>query len=111
MVPWQIGPLDGHFPAERAIGWLPRRGVADTLKGYEIQGWFALLAPSKTPVALIRDYNAALNAVVNDPAFVARLGELGAEARTGTPAAANDYMRQEVAHWGEMIRSANISLD
>ncbi|WP_077001402.1 tripartite tricarboxylate transporter substrate binding protein [Variovorax sp. KK3] len=85
--------------------------VAETLKGYEIQGWFALLAPSKTPAALVREYNAALNAVVNDPAFVARLGELGAEARTGTPAAANDYIQQEIARWGEVIRSANISLD
>ncbi|RYF71085.1 MAG: tripartite tricarboxylate transporter substrate binding protein, partial [Comamonadaceae bacterium] len=62
--------------------------VAETLPGYEIQGWFALLAPAKISTTLLRDYNAALNAVINDPAFVARLNELGAETVTGTPDAA-----------------------
>ena len=85
--------------------------VAETLPGYEIQGWFAMLAPAKTPPALVRDFNAALNAVVNEPAFVARLNELGAETVTGTPAAANDYIQKEITRWGAVIRSANISLD
>jgi tripartite-type tricarboxylate transporter receptor subunit TctC len=85
--------------------------VAESLPGYEIQGWFALLAPAKTPASLVRDYNTALNAVVNDAAFVARLKELGAETVTGTPAAANDYIRREISRWGAVIRSANIALD
>jgi tripartite-type tricarboxylate transporter receptor subunit TctC len=85
--------------------------VAETLPGYEIQGWFALLAPSNTAPSLVREYNAALNAVVNDPAFVSRLGDLGAETMTGSPAMANDYIQKEVARWGGVIRSANISLD
>lgn len=85
--------------------------VAETLPGYEIQGWFALLAPTRTPQPLIRDYNAALNEVVNDPAFLARLSQLGASAVTGSPAAANDYIQTEISRWGGVIRSAKISLD
>ena len=85
--------------------------VAETLPGYEIQGWFALLAPAKTPSNLVREYNAALNAVVSDPAFVSRLSEVGAETMTGTSAMANDYIQKEIARWGSVIRSANISLD
>lgn len=85
--------------------------VAETLPGYEIQGWFALLAPAKTPQTLIVEVNAALNSVVNDPAFSARLADLGAETMTGTPAMANDYIQKEIARWGAVIRSANISLD
>lgn len=85
--------------------------VAETLPGYEIQGWFALLAPAKTPPNLVREYNAALNAVVSDIAFVSRLSEVGAEAVTGTPAMANDYVQKEISRWGGVIRSANISLD
>lgn len=85
--------------------------VAETIPGYEIQGWFALLAPAKTAPSLIREYNAALNAVVNDPAFITRLGDLGAEAMTGTPAMANDYIQKEISRWGAVIRSANIVLD
>lgn len=85
--------------------------VAEALPGYEIQGWFALLAPSNMAPSLVRDYNAALNAVVNDPAFVNRLGDLGAETMTASPAMANEYIQREVARWGGVIRAANISLD
>jgi tripartite-type tricarboxylate transporter receptor subunit TctC len=85
--------------------------VAETLPGYEIQGWFALLAPAKTPPNLVREYNAALNAVVSDPAFVSRLREVGAETMTGTPEMANAYIQKEISRWGGVIRSANISLD
>lgn len=85
--------------------------VAETLPGYEIQGWFALLAPAKTPANIVRDYNAALNAVVGDAAFAGRLNELGAETMTGTPAMANSYIQKEISRWGEVIRSAKISLD
>lgn len=67
--------------------------VAETLPGYEIQGWFALLAPAKTPSNLVREYNAALNAVVSDAAFVSRLSEVGAETITGTPAMAHECKR------------------
>jgi tripartite-type tricarboxylate transporter receptor subunit TctC len=85
--------------------------VAETLPGYEIQGWFALLAPAKTPPNIVREFNVALNAVVSDPAFVSRLADVGAETITGTPAMANDYIQKEISRWGGVIRSANISLD
>jgi tripartite-type tricarboxylate transporter receptor subunit TctC len=85
--------------------------VAETLPGYEIQGWFALLAPAKTPPNLVREYNAALNAVVSDAAFVNRLKQVGAETVTGTPAMANAYIQEEIQRWGDVIRSAKISLD
>lgn len=85
--------------------------VAETLPGYEIQGWFALMAPAKTPTNLVREYNAALNAVVSDAAFVSRMSDVGAETITGTPAMANEYIQKEVSRWGGVIRAANITLD
>jgi tripartite-type tricarboxylate transporter receptor subunit TctC len=85
--------------------------VAETLPGYEIEGWFALLAPAKTSPELVREYNAALNAVVSEPTFRSRLSEVGAETMTGTPAMANADIQKEIARWRGVIRSANISLD
>lgn len=85
--------------------------VAETLPGYEIQGWFALLAPARTPPKLVREYNAALNAVVGEAAFVNRMHALGAETMTGTPATADEYIQNEISRWGKVIRTANISLD
>jgi tripartite-type tricarboxylate transporter receptor subunit TctC len=85
--------------------------IADTLPGYEIEGWFALMASSRTPEALVKELNQALNQIVNEVSFVRRLNELGAEPVTTTPGKADEFVRKEVARWGEVIRSANISLD
>jgi tripartite-type tricarboxylate transporter receptor subunit TctC len=85
--------------------------VAQTLPGYEVLGWFAVLAPAGTPPDIVQAYNEALNATVADAAFEQKLSKIGAEAMTATPAATDKYIRQEIARWGDLIRQSNISLD
>lgn len=85
--------------------------LSDFYPGYEIQGWFALLAPSKTPSAIILKLNAALNAVVKEESFQKRLIELGAEPLGGSGAEADSFIRTEISRWEKVIRAANITLD
>jgi tripartite-type tricarboxylate transporter receptor subunit TctC len=85
--------------------------VAETLPGYEVLGWFALLAQARTPSQVVQEYNTALDAAVGDPAFEQKLSKIGAEAMTATPAEAEKYIRQEIARWGDLIRQSNIALD
>lgn len=85
--------------------------IAESFPGYEVQGWFAMVGPAKLPTNLMREINAALNSIASDPNFKRTLTDLGAEAITGTPAAADEYIRQEVNRWGGVIRAANITLD
>lgn len=85
--------------------------VAATLPGFEIQGWFALLAPAKTSPKVMQGLNTALNAVTSDASFLARLKDLGAEAMGGSSSEADAFIRAELERWGEIIRSANIVLD
>jgi tripartite-type tricarboxylate transporter receptor subunit TctC len=85
--------------------------VAQTLPGYEVLGWFAVLAPARTPPDTVQEYNTALNATVADAAFEQKLSKIGADAMTATPAATDKYIRQEIARWGDLIRQSNISLD
>lgn len=51
--------------------------VADTYPGYEVVGWFQILAPMGTPSAIIERVNADLNKVTAQPEVVARFAELG----------------------------------
>src|SRR5262245_8184957 len=56
--------------------------VAETgqgLEGFEVLGWFAVLAPAKTPPAVVTLLNAELNRMIAKPAIVAKFQELGAE--------------------------------
>ena len=83
--------------------------VAETgLAGFEVLGWFALLAPAKTPPEVIRRLNSDINAAVAKPAIVTRFAELGAEPLTGSPDQAAAFIRGEQEKWGKIIRDAGI---
>ena len=83
--------------------------VAETgLTGFEVLGWFALMAPAKTPPEIIRRLNADVNAAIARPAIVARFAELGAEPLGGTTGEAAAFIRGEQEKWGKIIRDAGI---
>lgn len=85
--------------------------VAETgqgLEGFEVLGWFALMAPAKTPQAILNLLNAELNKMITKPAIVTRFQELGAEPMGGSAEAAAAYIRAEQDKWGKVIREAGI---
>lgn len=85
--------------------------VAETgmgLEGFEVLGWFALLAPAKIPAEVVRLLNTELNRMVAKPAILQRFQELGAEPMSGTPEQAAAYIRNEQEKWGRVIRDAGI---
>ena len=83
--------------------------VAETgLAGFEVLGWFALLAPAKTPPEVIRRLNNDVNAAIARPAIVTRFAELGAEPLGGPPDQAAAFIRGEQEKWGKIIRDAGI---
>lgn len=85
--------------------------VAETgqgLEGFEVLGWFALMAPAKTPPAVLNLLNAELNRMIAKPAIVTRFQELGAEPMGGPAEAAAAYIKAEQDKWGKVIRDAGI---
>jgi len=83
--------------------------VAETgLAGFEVVGWFALLAPGKTPPEILRRLNTDVNAAITRPAIVARFAELGAEPLGGSPDQAAAFIKGEQDKWGKIIREAGI---
>ena len=78
------------------------------LSGFEVLGWFALLAPAGTPPEVVRLLNAEVNRLVVNPAIVQRFAELGAEPLGGTPEQAVDFIKGEQDKWGKVIRDAGI---
>jgi tripartite-type tricarboxylate transporter receptor subunit TctC len=83
--------------------------VAETgLAGFEVLGWFAVIAPARTPQEVIRRLNTDINAAIAKPAIVTRFAELGAEPLGGSPADAAAFIRNEQDKWGKIIRDAGI---
>ena len=81
------------------------------LEGFEVLGWFALLAPAKTPPEVLRILNAELNRMISKPAIVTRFSELGAEPLGGTPERAQAFIRAEQEKWGRVIRDVGNKLN
>ncbi|HEY7238765.1 MAG TPA: tripartite tricarboxylate transporter substrate binding protein, partial [Burkholderiales bacterium] len=67
--------------------------IAETLPGFESAAWFAIVAPPKTPAAVIDKINADVNEALRQPDIVARLAQLSAEPIGGSPQATAAYMR------------------
>jgi tripartite-type tricarboxylate transporter receptor subunit TctC len=85
--------------------------MAETLPGFESAAWFAVVAPPKTPAAIVSKINADMNEALRQGEVVARLGQLSAEPIGGTPQATAAYMREEVTRWHNVIKSAGVKLE
>ena len=85
--------------------------IAETLPGFESAAWFAIVAPPKTPQAVVDKINADVNEALRQSDIVQRLTQLSAEPIGGTPQATAAYMREEIERWHKVIKAANVKLD
>ncbi|WP_423195545.1 MULTISPECIES: Bug family tripartite tricarboxylate transporter substrate binding protein [unclassified Cupriavidus] len=81
------------------------------LKGYEVQGWYGLLAPAGTPAPVINTLNKAVAQVLADPHFRKTMNDLGYIPTGSTPGGFMDYVKQEMARWAKVVKDANIKLE
>jgi tripartite-type tricarboxylate transporter receptor subunit TctC len=78
---------------------------------YEAYEWNCILAPARTPAAIIEKLNAALNEVAQDPEVVARYAQLAMVVQPNSAAQAEAFLRSETEKFGRVIREANIKLE
>jgi tripartite-type tricarboxylate transporter receptor subunit TctC len=85
--------------------------IAETLPGFEAVAWYAIVAPPKTPQAIVDKINADANEALKSPEILERLPNFSAEPVGGTPQATAAYMREEVERWHKVIKAAGVKLD
>ena len=74
--------------------------------GFDIQSWFALVAPAGTPAPVIKKLNGALNKALNSPEVRQRLQELAATPEPGAPEKMRDFAISEVKRWREVVKES-----
>ncbi len=82
-------------------------GVPD----FEADSWVAILAPAKTPRAIVDKLNRELNAVLTSPETVDRLATLGIVATPGTPEQLSAQIRVDLVKYGRVVKAANIKAE
>lgn len=78
------------------------------LPGFQFDSWGGLLAPSKTPRAIITKLNREVAAALNNPEIQQRMRSLGAEPAPTTPEAFDKQIVRELAQIGAIARRAGI---
>ena len=76
------------------------------LTGFDANNWYGLLAPAKTPRAIIDRLNAEVTKVLNSPDVRAALFNQGLDAAPGTPEQFGAYIRSERAKWAKVIKAS-----
>lgn len=78
------------------------------LPGFEVNGWYGMLAPARTPRAVITALNTALRQSLEDADTRARFGANGLDPMPGSPEDFGTLIRSEVEKWGKVVRAAGI---
>ena len=86
---------------------LHEAGVAD----FEVDSWYAMFVPAKTPKAIIDKLNQALNTVLSDPVIREKLLAQGAEGVGGTPQALAKVVAAELPKWAKLVKDRGITAD
>lgn len=95
--------------AERsqAVPELPT--VADTVPGFEVTVWYAMVAPAGTPPKIIKRLNTEINHILASPGFRQVLARSGAEPTPGTPEELGSFLRTETKKWRALLQDINKS--
>ena len=85
--------------------------AAETLPGFDMTGWFMVLAPAGTPAPIVADMNKALAEAARDVKIREMAPKLGFEmdpAGLGTPADAASFLQSQMAQWGQLFKDLGI---
>ena len=76
----------------------------------QVNSWYALAVPKKTPRPVIDRLNRDVNALLGEPEAIARFEKVGATVIAGwTPAQTTKMMADEYARWADVAKKAGLS--
>lgn len=79
--------------------------------GFVMTVWHGMVAPIKTPRAMVMVLNAAVNKAITSPEGKRRILALGSEPHPGTPEEFWKLVRSDRERWGEVIKRAGAKID
>ncbi len=79
--------------------------------GFQTAQWYGIIAPAKTPPAVIQKLSTEIAQVMKLPDVIARLSGDGTVMIGSTPKEFASYIEGEMKRWGEVVRAANIKAE
>jgi tripartite-type tricarboxylate transporter receptor subunit TctC len=86
--------------------------IAETgVPGYEAYSWVGIVAPAKTPKAILTRLNQEIVDILKQKDVAEKLNQQGALPVGDTPEQFGAYIKAEIDKWGAVVRAANIKAD
>jgi tripartite-type tricarboxylate transporter receptor subunit TctC len=82
--------------------------IGETVPGYDASGWSGIVAPRGTPAEIVEKLHHTVVAVQGDPAFEARLADLGVGELAMSPAEFGKFIADETVKWGKVVKFAGL---
>jgi tripartite-type tricarboxylate transporter receptor subunit TctC len=96
-----------RWPGAPEIATVAESGVP----GYEVSGWFGLLAPAGTPKPVIDALYRAIADLLKQPEVAKQLLELGAEPAANGPDALGRQIADEVEKWKKVVAATGVKAE
>ena len=79
--------------------------------GYVASPWYGVLAPARTPRAIVERLNREFRAAVEDPVVREQLAPQGMSLTPSTPDEFGRFIRDEVAKWAKVVQETGIKVE
>jgi tripartite-type tricarboxylate transporter receptor subunit TctC len=79
--------------------------------GFKAESWLGILAPARTPRAVVDRLNRELSALLTDRATRQMLVEKGFEPQASTPEQFAEHIRGELTHWAKLVKASGAKVD
>jgi tripartite-type tricarboxylate transporter receptor subunit TctC len=95
---------DKRFPTLPDVPTMAEAGYP----GFNVVAWFGMFAPAGTPAPIVHRINSALVAVLGQPDLRERGAQLGIEIFGSTPGELEEYVKAQIALWGQFTADAGL---
>lgn len=105
----RLRPLGVTTPKRAAL--LPDvPAIGEVVPGYQMFGWYSVVAPTGTPTAILDKVSAEIVTAVKDPEFSAQLKTLGIEIAASSRAGLDAFRREERKRIAELVKALDVDL-
>jgi tripartite-type tricarboxylate transporter receptor subunit TctC len=85
--------------------------IESGVPGYVVSPWFGLLAPARTPSAIVTILHRETVKVLRSPALLERFATEGVDPVGDTPEQFAAYIKEEIVKWGKVVKDTGMHAD
>ena len=83
--------------------------IAETIPGFNIDGWFAMVAPTGPPAPIVQRFNREIDSVLKDAEVLQRINQFGlGTSGAGTPQSTAEFIRAQRDRWAGIVKELDI---